>query len=175
MALNRAAKQAIVTEVSAVAKDSVCAIMAHYRGLTVEEITDLRNNARKDDLFLKVVRNTLARRAVVGTDFECLQDSLVGPSILVFSKEDPGAPARLMRDFSKDHEALSVKAISVGGKLLSPGDLGVLASLPTRDEAIAKLMSAIQGPVVKLVRTLAEPQAKLVRTLAAVRDQKQAA
>lgn len=168
-------KQALVAEVNAVAAKAYSAIAAEYRGLTVEQITNLRVKARKDGVWLKVVKNTLAKKAIAGTEFECLKDALKGPLILAFSKEDPGAAARVVRDFVKDNELLVVKALALSGKLLPTADLERLAKLPTREQAIAMLMGVMREPITKFVRTLAEPHAKLVRTVAAVRDQKQAA
>lgn len=168
-------KQALVAEVNAVAAKAYSAIAAEYRGLTVEQITDLRVKARKDGVWLKVVKNTLAKKAIAGTEYECLKEILRGPLILAFSKEDPGAAARVVRDFAKDNELLVVKALALSGKLLPTADLERLAMLPTREQALAMLMGVIKAPITKFVRTLAEPHAKLVRTVAAVRDQKQAA
>jgi large subunit ribosomal protein L10 len=168
-------KKAIVAEVAEVAGRSLSAVAAEYRGLTVSELTELRSNARKIGVYMRVVRNTLARRALEGTEFSCMQEILVGPLVLAFSQEDPGAAARLIRDFAKEHEKLVVKALSIGGKLLSPKDIGVLANLPTREQALATLMSVMIAPITQFVRTLAEPHAKFVRTVAAVRDKKQAA
>ncbi|HEV2614184.1 MAG TPA: 50S ribosomal protein L10 [Gammaproteobacteria bacterium] len=168
-------KKAIVAEVAEVAGRSLSAVAAEYRGLTVSELTELRSNARKIGVYMRVVRNTLARRALQDTPFSCMQDILVGPLLLAFSQEDPGAAARLIRDFAKDHDKLVVKALSVGGKLLAPKDLNALANLPTREQALATLMSVMLAPITQFVRTLAEPHAKLARTVAAVRDQKQAA
>jgi len=168
-------KQALVAEVAAVAATAHSAIAAEYRGMTVDQLTKLRMQARNSGVFMKVVKNTLARRAVAGTSFECLSDSLKGPLILAFSKEDPGAAARVLKDFAKDNEKLVVTAVAFGGKLLPKSDLDRLAKLPTREQAIATLMAVMKAPITKFVRTLAEPHAKLVRTVAAVRDQKQAA
>lgn len=168
-------KQALVAEVNAVAAKAFSALAAEYRGLTVEQITSLRVKARKDGVWLKVVKNTLAKKAIAGTEYECLQDSLKGPLILAFSKEDPGAAARIAKDFAKDNEQFVVKALALGGKLLPASDLERLAKLPTREQALATLMAVMKAPIEKFVRTLAEPHAKLVRTVAAVRDQKQAA
>lgn len=168
-------KQALVAEVNAVAAKALSALTAEYRGLTVEQITSLRVKARQDGVWLKVVKNTLAKRAVAGTEYECLQDSFKGPLILAFSKEDPGAAARIAKVFAKDNEQFVVKALALGGKVLPASDLERLASLPTREQAIAMLMAVMKAPIEKFVRTLAEPHAKLVRTVAAVRDQKQAA
>ncbi|MGH8397507.1 MAG: 50S ribosomal protein L10 [Gammaproteobacteria bacterium] len=168
-------KQALVAEVSAVAAKAYSAIAAEYRGLTVEQITILRQKARKNGVWLKVVKNTLAKKAIAGTEFECLQDALRGPLILAFSQEDPGAAARVVKDFVKDNEQFVVKALALSGKLLPAADLDRLAKMPTREQAIALLMAVMLAPITKFVRTLAEPHAKLVRTVAAVRDQKQAA
>lgn len=168
-------KQALVAEVAAVAATAHSAIAAEYRGMTVDQLTKLRMQARKGGVFMKVVKNTLARRAIAGTSFECLSDSLKGPLILAFSKEDPGAAARVLKDFSKDNEKLVVTAIAFGGKLLPKTELERLSKMPTREQALATLMAVMKAPITKFVRTLNEPHAKLVRTVAAVRDQKQAA
>ncbi|MGB9428305.1 MAG: 50S ribosomal protein L10 [Gammaproteobacteria bacterium] len=168
-------KQALVAEVNAVAAKAHSAIAAEYRGLSVEQITSLRVKARQDGVWLKVVKNTLAKKAIAGTEFECLKDALKGPLILAFSKEDPGAAARVVKSFVKDNERFVVKALALNGKLLPAADLDRLAKLPTREQALAMLMGVMQAPIAKFVRTLAEPHAKLVRTVAAVRDQKQAA
>jgi large subunit ribosomal protein L10 len=135
----------------------------------------LRAQARTDGVFLKVAKNTLVRRAVEGTDYECMQESLTGPLLFAFSMEDPGAAARLVKDYAKDHDNLIAKLVAVGGELYDASELTRLASLPTYDQAIAMLMSVMKAPIEKFVRTLAEPHAKMVRTVAAVRDAKQAA
>lgn len=175
MALRLEQKQALVAEVNAVAQSAFSAVAAEYRGLTVEEMTALRVSARQANVYLRVVKNTLAKRAVTGTEFECLQDALKGPLILAFSREDPGSAARVVRAFVKDNDKLVVKTLALGGKTLPASELERLASLPTRDEALSLLMAAMKAPIGKFVRTLAEPHAKLVRTIAAVRDAKQAA
>lgn len=175
MALRLENKKEIVTEVSEIASDSVAAVVALYRGLTVTQMTELRAKARASGVYLRVVRNTLARRAVEGTEFECLQASLIGPVVLAFSRTEPSAAARLVRDFSKDNDKLEVKVLAVGGNLYEAAQLAAIAKLPTKDEAIAQLMSVMQAPITKFVRTLNEPTAKLVRTFAALRDQKSAA
>jgi large subunit ribosomal protein L10 len=171
--LNLEDKRAIVVSVNAAASEALSAVVADYRGLSVAEMTNLRLKARETGVYLKVVRNTLAKRAVAGTDYECLTDALVGPTVLAFSQEDPGAAARLIKDFAKDHDALEVKALAIGGVAYDAKDIDVLAKLPTRDEAIAQLMSVMQAPVAKFVRTLNEVPGKFVRTMAAVKDQKQ--
>jgi large subunit ribosomal protein L10 len=171
--LNLEDKRAIVVSVNAAASEALSAVVADYRGLSVAEMTNLRLKARETGVYLKVVRNTLAKRAVAGTEYECLTDALVGPTVLAFSQDDPGAAARLIKDFAKDHDALEVKALAVGGVAYEAKDIDVLAKLPTRDEAIAQLMSVMQAPVAKFVRTLNEVPGKFVRTMAAVKDQKQ--
>lgn len=173
MPLNLESKREIVASVNAVATEALSAVVADYRGLTVAEMTDLRQKARDTGVYLKVVRNTLAKRAVEGTEYECLTETLVGPTILAFSQEDPGAAARLIKDFGKEHEALEVKALSVGGKLYGAQDIDILAKLPTRDEAISLLMATMQAPVAKFVRTANAVPTKFVRTLAALKDKKQ--
>ena len=173
MPLNLEDKRAIVVSVNAAASEALSAVVADYRGLSVSDMTDLRHKARETGVYLKVVRNTLAKRAVAGTEYECLTDALVGPTVLAFSQDDPGAAARLIKDFAKDHDALEVKALAVGGVAYEAKDIDVLAKLPTRDEAIAQLMSVMQAPVAKFVRTLNEVPGKFVRTMAAVKDKKQ--
>lgn len=174
MPLNLEGKREIVASVNAQAAIALSAVVADYRGLTAGEVTTLRAQAREAGVYLRVVRNTLLRRAVEGTEFECLQDSFTGPSILALSIEDPGAAARLMKNFGKDHSNLEVRALSVGGQVYGVEDIDVLAKLPTRDEAISMLMSVMQAPVAKFVRTLNEVPGKLVRTVAAVKDSKAA-
>jgi large subunit ribosomal protein L10 len=166
-------KKTIVNEVAEVAKHAVSLIAAEYSGLTVAQLTSLRKSARESGVYMRVVRNTLARKAVEGTQFACMQQALVGPLVLAFSKEDPGAAARLIKEFAKQNEKLVVKALAIDSQLLPPEGLNKLASLPTRDEAIAQVMSVMLAPITQFVRTVAAPHAKLVRTIAAVRDQKQ--
>ncbi len=168
-------KKAIVAEVAERARQAHSAIAAEYRGLTVAEMTELRRSAREAGVYLRVVKNTLARRALEGTEFDCMRESLSGPLLLAFSGEEPAAPARVLTDFAKEHEQLVIRIVALRGKLLAPEDAERLAKMPTRDEAIAMLMSVMKAPVEKLARTLAEPANKLARTLAAVRDQKEAA
>ena len=174
MALRLEQKQQIVAEVNEVAASALSAVIADYRGLTVAEMTEMRVKARESGVYLRVVRNTLAKRAVEGTEYECLNDAFVGPTLLAFSQEDPGAAARLIKEYAKDFAELEVKALSIGGLLLSADQLDQVAKLPTLDQARSMLMSVMQAPVVKLARTLNEVPGKLVRTIAAVRDQKQA-
>ena len=175
MAIGLEDKKAIVASVNAVASDALSLVIADSRGCTVGEMTDLRRQAREANVTVRVVRNTLAKRAVEGTEYECTQDVFVGPSLLAFSMEDPGAAARIFKDFAKSNEKFEVKALAVGGQLLDANQIDVLAKLPTRDQALSQLMSVIQAPVTKLAQTLNEVPGKLVRTVAAVRDQKEQA
>ena len=173
--LTREQKEAIVAEVAIVARSAHSAVAAEYRGLSVEQMTKLRQDARNAGVYLRVVRNTLARRALTDTGYACMSDSLKGPLILAFSKEEPGAAARVVRDFAKTNDKLVAKVIALNGKLLSPGDLMALATMPTREEALSQLLAVMKAPIEKLARTIKAPADKLVRTVAAVRDQKQAA
>ena len=174
MTLSLAAKKAVVEEVTAVASKAISAVVADYRGLTVNQMTQLRAAARKADVYLRVVPNTLTRRAFENTEFSCLSDMLVGPLFVALSLQAPGDAARLLKEFSKTFEKLEIKALSVSGKVYGVDQLDAVASLPTRDEAIAKLMYVMKAPIEKFVRTLAEPHAKLARTVAAIKDQKAA-
>jgi large subunit ribosomal protein L10 len=174
MALRLEDKKALVKEVNAVAGESVTAVAAIYRGLSVTEMTELRSKARSAGVYLRVVKNTLARRAVVGTDFECMQASLKGPILLAFAKDDPGAAARIIKDFAKEHAALQAVSLAAGGQLLPGSDLGRLAELPTLDQARSMLLGVMMAPMSKLVRTLAEPPAMLARTLSARASQEAA-
>jgi large subunit ribosomal protein L10 len=167
MALRLEDKKALVNEVNAVAGDSVTAVAAEYRGLSVSEMTELRKNARTAGVYLRVIKNTLARRAVEGTEFECMKDTLKGPILLAFAKEDPGAAARVIKDFAKEHGALKAVSLSAGGQLMPGSDLAKLADLPTLDQARAMLLGVLMAPLNNLARTLAEPPAMLARTLSA--------
>ena len=164
MALNLESKKAVVEEVAEYAAKAHSAIAAEYRGMTVTELTALRKTARETGVYLRVVKNTLARRAVAGTEFECMQDGLVGPLVIAFSMEDPGCAARLISNFAKTNNKLITKIVAIGGQSYGPAELSRLASLPTRDQGISMLMSVMKEPV-----------AKLVRTLAALQEQKEAA
>lgn len=164
MALNLEGKKAVVEEVSKFAAKAHSAVAAEYRGLTVSELTTLRKTARETGVYLRVVKNTLAKRAVAGTEFECMQEALVGPLLIAFSMEDPGSAARLINDFAKTHDKLVTKVVAIGGQSFGASELARLARLPTRDQGISMLMSVMKAPV-----------EKLARTLAAIRDEKQAA
>ncbi len=173
MAIGLEDKKAIVADVNETAANALSLVIADARGVTVGAMDALRKQARENNVSLRVVRNTLAKRAVQGTEFECVSDALVGPSIFGFSMEDPGAAARLFKDFAKEQEKFEVKALSVGGKLLEAGQIDALAKLPTRDQALGMLASVMIAPVTKLVRTLNEVPTSVTRVVAAVRDQKQ--
>jgi large subunit ribosomal protein L10 len=175
MALRLEDKKALVAEVAEVASKAQSVVAAEYRGLTVSQLTELRARARASRVYMRVVKNTLARRAVAGTAFECVGSRLKGPLILAFSVDDPGSAARLVKGFAKDHQKLVPTLVSIGGSVLSGDELERVASLPTREQALAQLLGVLKAPIGKFVRTLAEPHAKLVRTVAAVKDQKQAA
>jgi len=175
VALSFNEKEAIVAEVAEVANSALSVVVAEYAGLESTDMDDLRAKAREGGVYLRVVKNTLARRALEGTEYACLQESLVGPLLMAFSQEDPGAAARVVKDFTKENDKLAVKALSIGGQLLEASELDRLAKLPTKDQAISMLMSVMQAPVTKLARTLNEVPGKLVRTVAAIRDDKQAA
>jgi len=168
MALRLEDKQAMVTEVQAVARVAHSVVAAEYRGLTVTQITGLRAKARQSGVYMRVVKNTLARKAVVGTPYECIAGSLKGPLILAFSKDDPGAAARVIKEFAKTNVKLVPTLVALGGRIFPATDLDRVASLPTRAQALSMLLGVLMAPVSKLVRTLAEPHAKLVRTVAAV-------
>ena len=175
MAIGLEDKKAIVAEVNETANSALSLVIADSRGVTVDGMTALRKEARDNQVTLRVVRNTLAKRALEGTEYECVSSTLAGPSLFGFSMEDPGAAARLFKDFAKENDSFEVKALAVSGQILGADQLDVLAKLPTRDQALSMLMSVMNAPVTKLVRTMNEVPGKLVRTLAAVRDQKEAA
>ena len=175
MALNLEDKKALVAEVAAVAAKAQSVVAAEYRGLTVGQMTELRAKARKQGVYMRVVKNTLARKALAGTSFETVGPKLKGPLVLAFSKDDPGAAARVVKDFAKTHEKLVATLVSLGGQVLPGGDLERVANLPTREQALSMLLGVLKAPMQKLVGTLAAPASKLARTVAAVRDQKQAA
>ncbi len=174
MALRLEQKQQIVAEVNEVAASALSAVVADYRGLTVAEMTEMRSKARESGVYLRVVRNTLAKRAVEGTDYACLDEAFIGPTMVAFSTEDPGSAARLLKNYAKDLDALEVKALAIGGEMFGADQLDRVATLPTLDEARAMLLGVMQAPVTKLARTINEVPGKLVRTVAAIRDQKQA-
>lgn len=169
MALSLEQKKAVVEEVAAVVSSAHSAVAAEYRGLTVAEMTALREKAKQSGVYLRVVRNTLARRAVEGTEFECVQDRLRGPLILAFSRDEPGAAARVVREYTKSNNKLIVSFVAFDGRAMDASAINQLASLPTREEALAKLMSVLLAPATKFVRTVVEPHAGLVRVVDAMR------
>jgi large subunit ribosomal protein L10 len=175
MALKLEDKKALVAEVAEIAAKAQSVVAAEYRGLSVGQMTELRAQARKQGVYMRVVKNTLARKALVGTSFESVGPKLKGPLVLAFSKDDPGAAARVVKDFAKANEKLVATLVSLGGAVMAGAELEKVASLPTREQALSMLLGVLKAPIQKFVRTLAEPPAKLARTVAAVRDQKQAA
>ena len=173
MALTLQQKQSVVSEVAEAAVGAHSVIAADYQGLSVGEMTQLRVKARESNVLLRVVKNTLAKRAFEGTDYGCMNDALVGQMVYAFSMEEPGGAARVLKDYSDANNKLVVKLIAFGGQLLDPSEIKRLASLPTYDQAISLLMAVMKAPVEKLARTLNEVPGKLTRTTAAIRDQKQ--
>ncbi len=173
MPLGLKEKQAIVAEVNETASSAISAVVADYRGVSVEGMTELRKLAREQSVQVRVIRNTLARRAFEGTEFECMNEVLLGPNILAFSLQEPGAGARVFKDFAKANSAFEIRALSIGGKLLPADQIDILAKIPTRDQALAMLISVMLAPVTKLTRTLNDVPARVTRAVAAVRDQKQ--
>ena len=175
MALNLEGKKAIVAEVSETAANALSLVIADARGVDVTAMNGLRAKARAENVQLRVVRNTLAKRAFAETDYACVEDVLVGPSLFAFSMEDPGAAARLFKDFAKDNEEFEVKALSVSGQLLPSEQIDTLAKLPTLHQALGMLAGVTLAPVTKLVRTLNEVPTKVTRVVAAVKTQKEEA
>ncbi|MBT3346892.1 MAG: 50S ribosomal protein L10 [Thiotrichales bacterium] len=175
MALNLEQKKAVVAEVNEVAASALSVVAAEYRGLTVEELTELRVKSIDAGVKIRVVKNSLARKAFAETGFACMNEVLTGPIILGFSQEDPGGAARVMKDFAKDHDKFVVKGLSLGETFMDPSQLATVASLPTYDQAISQLMSVMKAPIEKFVRTLVAPHTKVVRTILAVKDAKEAA
>ena len=172
MALGLVAKKEIVAEVNDVASRALSIAVAEYRGMEVADLTELRVKAREQGVFLKVIRNTLAKRGLVDTQFEDMDSALTGPLIYGFSLEAPGGAARLFKDFAKENNKLNVTALSIGSGLLGPEKLDAVASLPTRDEALAKLLATFKAPIGKFVQTINEVPTKFVRVLAAIKDEK---
>src|SRR5689334_8470955 len=161
----------MVSEVADKLKGAQVVLVAEYRGLDVERITQLRSKARQSGVYLRVLKNTLARRAVQGTPFEKLSEQMVGPLMYGISP-DPVAGAKVLSEFAKENELFVIKAGAMPGSMMSPKDIKALASLPSREQLIATLLGTMQAPVAKLVRTMNEVPAKFVRTLAAYRDSK---
>jgi large subunit ribosomal protein L10 len=172
--LNLEDKKALVKEVAEIAADAQSVVAAEYRGITVTQMTELRAKARAQGVDMRVVKNTLARKAMVGTSYEAFGTQLKGPLVLAFSKNDPGAAARLVKDFAKTNDKLVARLVSLGGEVLPGSDLEKVASLPTREQALSIMLGTLKAPIEKLVRTLVAPHTKLVRTVVAIRDAKQA-
>jgi len=173
--LNLDDKKAIVAEVNETAAQALSLVVADARGVDVNDMNALRTKARAENVQLRVIRNTLAKRAFAETDYACVEDVLVGPSLFAFSMEDPGAAARLFKDFAKGNDSFEVKALSVSGQLLGKEQIDVLANLPTLEQALGMLASVTLAPVTKLVRTLKEVPTKVTRVVAAVKTQKEEA
>lgn len=152
MALNLSQKHEVVAEVAAVAATAHSLVAAEYAGVTVSQMTAMRKKARETGVYLKVVKNSLASRAVAGTEFECTQDVLVGPLLYAFSTEEPGSAGRLIKEFAKTNEKLKAKVVSVGGKVYPAEHLEVLASLPTRDQALSMFLSTLVEPATRVAR-----------------------
>jgi large subunit ribosomal protein L10 len=167
-------KQATVSEVQTKLDGAQAVIVAEYRGLNVERVTQLRSKARKSGVYLRVLKNTLARRAVKGTPFEKLADQMVGPLVYGIS-QDPVAGAKVLSEFARENELLVIKAGAMPNALMSVQEIKALAQLPSREQLIATLLGTLQAPMAKLVRTLNEVPGKFVRTLAAYRDAKEKA
>lgn len=174
MSLNLEEKKAVVAEVSERVSKAQAIILAEYRGMEVGEMTQLRAQARKSGVYLRVLKNTLVRRAVEGTPFSGLANDMVGPLVFGIST-DPVAAAKVLSDFAKSNEKFVLKAGALPNKVMDVKGIQALASLPSRDELLAKLFGTMQAPIATFVRTLNEVPTKFVRGLAAVRDQKQAA
>ncbi|MEX1221633.1 LSU ribosomal protein L10P [Pseudidiomarina planktonica] len=172
MALGLAAKKAIVKEINDVASEALSVAVAEYRGMEVADMTVLRKQAREQGVVLKVIRNTLAKRALQDTQFGDMDEALKGPLMYGFSLDAPGSAARLFKDFAKQNKHLKVTALSIGNGLMGADKLDAVASLPTRDEALAKLLATFKAPVSKFVRTMNEVPTKFVRVLAAIKDAK---
>ena len=174
MSLNLAEKKEVVAEVSERLKQAQAVVLAEYRGITVEDITGLRKEARASGVYLRVLKNTLARRAVQGTPFEKLADQMVGPLAYGIS-DDPVAAAKVLSAYAKKNEKLVIKGGAMPNVVMSVKEVGQLASMPSREQLLATLMGTMQAPIAKFVQTLNEVPGKFVRTVAAVRDQKEKA
>ena len=174
MPLNLAQKKEVVAELANVAAKAHSLVASEYAGLTVSQLTELRKKARQGGVYIKVAKNTLVSRAVDGTDYACVKDTLTGPLLYAFSTEDPGAAGRLIKEFAKANEKLKPQLVAVGGKAYPGTHVEVLASLPTREQALTMLVSLLAQPATMLVRVLAEPASQVARVINQV-GQKQAA
>jgi len=174
MALNLTQKQEVVAELAEVASKAHSLVAAEYVGLTVSQLTELRKKARESGVYLKVAKNTLVSRAVEDTDYAVVQDELVGPLLYAFSQEDPGAAGRLIKEFAKANDKLKPRVVSLGGQKYPGTHVDVLASLPTRDEALSMLLSVMTQPATQLVRLLSEPASQVTRVINAAGQAKAA-
>ncbi len=174
MALNLAQKKEVVAELADVAAKAHSMVASEYIGLSVAQLTELRKKARQGGVYVRVAKNTLVSRAVDGTDYACVKDTLTGPLLYAFSTEDPGAAGRLIKEFAKANDKLQPKLVAVGGKAYPGTHVDVLASLPTRDQALSMLLSVLVQPATMLVRVLAEPASQVARAINAVGQQKSA-
>lgn len=174
MSLNRNEKAAVIEEVSAQVANAQSVVVAEYRGIDVASVTVLRKTARESGVYLRVLKNTLVCRAIAGTEFEGISDQLTGPLIYAIS-EDPVAAAKVLSNFAKTNEKIVIKAGALPGSVLDANGVKALATMPSRDELLSKLLGTMQAPIATFVRTLNEVPTKFVRGLAAVRDQKEAA
>jgi len=163
-------KKAVVEELNSVASTSVSAAIAEYRGLNVAEITELRTKARESGVYLKVVKNSLSKQALTGTDFECLTQALQGPIMIALSADDLASPARLFKDFGKDYEHLKTVGLAIDGDAYPSSDLDRIARLPTRDEAYSIIAGLMKAPIEKALRTLNEVPIKLARLILAIKE-----
>ncbi|HZH43077.1 MAG TPA: 50S ribosomal protein L10 [Lysobacter sp.] len=174
MALNLTQKQEVVAELAEVAAKAHSLVASEYAGLTVAELTEMRKKARQNGVFLKVAKNTLVSRAVEGTDYAVVKDALTGPLLYAFSQEDPGAAGRLIKEFAKTNDKLKPRIVSIGGQMYPGTHVEVLASLPTREQALSMLLSVMVQPATQLVRLLSEPAAQVARVINAAGQQKAA-
>lgn len=167
MALKIGEKKVVVQEIAEIASTAQSAVASEYRGLTVQQLSSLRSNARELGVYVKVVKNNLVKIAIKDTSLECMDSSLKGPLIFAFSKDELGAAAKLVNDFKKDNDLLKPVAMAVNGELIDVEKLSQIAALPNRDQAISTLMAVMKLPIEKFVRTLSAPNVKLVQTLSA--------
>jgi large subunit ribosomal protein L10 len=174
MALNLAQKKEVVAELADVAGKAVSLVAAEYAGLTVGQLTNMRKKARESGVYLKVAKNTLVARAVDGTEYQCVSNALTGPLLYAFSQEDPGAAGRLIKEFAKANEKLKPRLVAIGGKMYPGSHVEVLASLPTRDQALGLLLNVMSQPATLLVRVMAEPATQLARVINAAGQKKAA-
>ena len=174
MALAKNEKERIVEEVKAVVADASTLVISDARGLKVSELSEIRKEADEKGVHIQVIKNSLAKLAFKDTDFGCTEEALKGPSLFAFSFAEPGAAAKLLKTYAKNFEALEIKALAVEGQLLDGSQIDILATLPSREEALTLIASVLQAPIGKFATLLNEVPSKLARVLAAVRDNKQA-